>query len=286
MARKINGKALLKRKIKSLERKKYSLSSDESDSDCDEDSSSEGSDIDHGSTSESSKEEMSQDEHTSSRFSTKFSAENNKWKFSKQLKKWAKGKFLKHICDQEIKESILDNNPAPSNFLSRQKLDDYLLEVLSEAGKKDEIFSDKNLTKFDKHNGTTVPPLGNLNHLKKDNEGVIDLNMLLELVEQCVILIGQCHSRGSYFRKQRVLTAFFKDRRKVKSLLKEGAHCFEKEQKVLFGERFRKKVSEAIKLKKKTKELLKEYTKPTPAKRPFHYGSISRPFDRAPIPVH
>ena len=31
-------------------------------------------------------------------------------------------------------------NPAPSNFLSRQKLDDYLLEILSEAG-KDEIFS-------------------------------------------------------------------------------------------------------------------------------------------------
>ena len=129
-----------------------------------------------------------------------------------------------------------------------------------------------------------MSPLGNLNHLKKDNEGVIDLNMLLELVEQCVTLIGQCHSRGSYFRKQRLLTAFFKDRRKVKSLLKEGAHCFEKEQKVLFGERFRKNVSEAIKLKKKTKELLKEYTKPRPAKRPFHYGSHQPPFRQSPDP--
>ena len=84
---------------------------------------------------------MSQDGHTSSRFSTKSSAKNNKQKFSKQLKKWAKGKYLKHISDQEIKESILENNPAPSNFLSRQKLDDYLLEILSEPGKKDGIFS-------------------------------------------------------------------------------------------------------------------------------------------------
>ena len=30
---------------------------------------------------------------------------------------------------------------------------------------------------------------GHLDHLKKDNEGVIDFNMLLELVEQCVILV-------------------------------------------------------------------------------------------------
>ena len=45
--------------------------------------------------------------------------------------------------DQEIKESILENNPVPSNFLSRQKLDDYLLKNLLEAGKKDEIFSDR-----------------------------------------------------------------------------------------------------------------------------------------------
>ena len=45
--------------------------------------------------------------------------------------------------DQEIKESILENNPVPSNFLSRQKLDDYLLKNLLETGKKDEIFSDR-----------------------------------------------------------------------------------------------------------------------------------------------
>ena len=100
-----------------------------------------------------------------------------------------------------------------------------------------------------------------LDHLKKDNKGVINFNMLSELVEQCVILVGQCHSRGTNFRRQRVLTALFEDRLKVKSLLKEGAHCFEKEQKVLFGGRFQMKVDETIKSKKKTKELLKEYTK-------------------------
>ena len=108
--------------------------------------------------------------------------------------------------------------------------------------------------------------------------------MLLELVEQCVILVGQCRNRQSYFRRQRVLTALFKDRRKEKSLLKEGPHCFEKEQKVLLGERFQKKVNKTIKSKKKKKELLKEYTKRTPAKRPYHYGSLRPPFRQGPHP--
>ena len=88
-----------------------------------------------------------------------------------------------------------------------------------------------------------------------------------------MILVGQCHSRGSYFRGQRVLTALLTDMRKVKSLLKEGADCFQKEQKVFLGESFQKKVNETIKSKKKTKDLLKEYTKLILAKHPYHYGS-------------
>ena len=56
----------------------------------------------------------------------------------------------------------------------------------------------------------------NLDHFKKEKKGLIDLNLLLELAEKCLILIGQCHSRG----RQRVLTVLFKDRNKVKPVLK------------------------------------------------------------------
>ena len=148
-------------------KRKYSSSLDESDSDSDSDenSSLEHSDIGNGSSSESSKEETSQDEHTSSS-----SVQNNRWKFSKQLKKWTKDTFLKHISSQEIKESILENTQVPSNFLSWQKLDDYLLEVLSEAGKLDEIFSDRSMLKdrsFDKHNGSNGSPLVTLRSPQK-----------------------------------------------------------------------------------------------------------------------
>ena len=50
----------------------------ESNSDSEKESSSKDSDIGNGSSSESSKEEMPQDEHTSSRFSAMSSAKKNK----------------------------------------------------------------------------------------------------------------------------------------------------------------------------------------------------------------
>ena len=77
-SRKIKGKTLPKKKNKRSRKRKYSSSSDESDSDSEEDSSSEDWYIDNGLSSESPKEEMPQDEHTSSRFSTKSSAKKNK----------------------------------------------------------------------------------------------------------------------------------------------------------------------------------------------------------------
>ena len=45
-------------------------------------------------------------------------------------------------------------------------------------------------------------PLGclwaRLDHLKRDYAGDIDLDKLLELVEQYVILAGQCHNRDRF----------------------------------------------------------------------------------------
>ena len=81
-----------------------------------------------------------------------------------------------------------------------------------------------------------MEPLGHLwadlYQLQKENESVNDLNLLVELVEQCVILVGQCHSMGPYLRRKGVLIVLFKDRHKVKSDLKEGTYCFEKRGKV------------------------------------------------------
>ena len=75
---------------------------------------------------------------------------------------------------------------------SGMRYPDYLLQILSEAGKKDKIFSERSLIKGQENLTNTMGPLGclcaNLDHLDHlDNESGIDLNILLELVEQYVV---------------------------------------------------------------------------------------------------
>lgn len=67
-------------------------------------------------------------------------------------------------------------------------------------------------------------------------------------MQQTITLAEQC--------RQRILTALLKDRCKVTSILKEGSNYLEKEDKVLFGEGFQKKVHETIKLKRKQRNFL------------------------------
>ena len=83
-------------------------------------------------------------------------------------------KFFKRVFDKEIKESILENNPVQSsNFLSRQKFDNYFLEILSEAGKKDKTFSGGSLIKAQENLVNIMDPLYHLwehsDHLKINN---------------------------------------------------------------------------------------------------------------------
>ena len=73
--------------------RKHNSSSDVSDSDSDEDSLSEDSDIDNGSTWETSKEDMSLDDHTSSSFSNKSSSKKINWNLAKNWKSGLKPNF-------------------------------------------------------------------------------------------------------------------------------------------------------------------------------------------------
>ena len=70
------------------------------------------------------------------------------WKLSKSMKTCANKMFFKHIPNKAFEGTILSLNPVPSNVLSKQKLNDYLLEILTEWRKKDDIFSDSSLMKY------------------------------------------------------------------------------------------------------------------------------------------
>ena len=73
------------------------------------------------------------------RFSTK-AVKNNDWKISKYMKKYAKKMFLMYTPDKDLEEARLSLNPVPSNLLSKETLDDCLLETLIEWGGKTTSF--------------------------------------------------------------------------------------------------------------------------------------------------
>ena len=73
------------------------------------------------------------------RFSTK-AVKNNDWKISKYMKKYAKKMLLMYTPDKDLEEARLSLNPVPSNLLSKETLDDCLLETLIEWGGKTTSF--------------------------------------------------------------------------------------------------------------------------------------------------
>ena len=93
---------------------------------------------------------------------------------------------MKHIPDKVLQKTILNHQPVPSNFIKKQKLDDYLLEILSEWGKKDEIFWEGSLMKSQVNLIKVMRPLGRIweyiNKVKQDPEGVIDIDHVHSLI--------------------------------------------------------------------------------------------------------
>lgn len=110
--------------------------------------------------------------------------------------------FLKQIPDRNLEETILSLNPVPSNFFCKQKMDEYLLEILRKWGKKDDIFSDMFLMKTKNKIVKIRSLLGRfwdyLDPMKKDSESVTSINFLNEFVEQTITTVKQSHSRGIY----------------------------------------------------------------------------------------
>ena len=56
------------------------------------------------------------------------------------MKKYAKKMFLMYTPDKDLEEARLSLNPVPSNLLSKETLDDCLLETLIEWGGKTTSF--------------------------------------------------------------------------------------------------------------------------------------------------
>lgn len=115
-----------------------------------------------------------------------------------------------------------------------------------------------------------------------DQNQLESINMMSQLFDQTILLLGQAYNSCSYLRMFNVLMSFIPDKKKVESMLKEMSSSFvpsEKTEPALFGPKYEDMVSKFLSSKNKSKELFTSFKKNS--SRGSH--AASRPFSRGPL---
>ena len=98
----------------------------------------------------------------------------------------------------------------------------------------------------------------------------VEMDTVLELLEEAVLLFGQCNNTSTYEIKKFFLFAVTgTSSSQVVSVLKEKVAFLQKHDQALFGKDFRSHVTKSLKAKKQSIETIAEISKSTNRKRPF-----------------
>ena len=142
------------------------------------------------------------------------------------MAKYVNQLFEKYIPDKDIEESLLVENPVPSNINVVRQLDDFVKSIVHQSNV---IPMDSIMEKFQEKLRDVLGPLckawDSLEKVKTSNSTEIEVPVeeLITLVEKSVLLIGHTSNCISYNRRLNILKVITKDPRKAQSLLKEKA---------------------------------------------------------------
>ena len=131
----------------------------------------------------------------------------------------------KFVQDRNLKDSILNENPVPTNITKLRKLDEYYKELLEENSAKSELALDSTQEKIHSKTLNIMWPLSKLfsrfdRVLAQENNMLqLDLNELTQYLEQSVMVVGQAFNVITYIRRLNVHSAV-KDKQKAKKYYK------------------------------------------------------------------
>ena len=148
------------------------------------------------------------------------------------------------ITDKTLSDSILEENPVPTNVLPTPKLDDYLL-VMSEGKKKYfELTRERSLNRIQ---GKIRDILGSLSRVweavssfasSREEDTIFDAAEVKSALDKAVVLVGQAQCDVAHQRCLSVLEGLTSVS-KAKSLLKSNKEILQDdENRVLFGTKF------------------------------------------------
>ena len=131
----------------------------------------------------------------------------------------------KFVQDRNLKDSILNENPVPTNITKLRKLDEYYKELLEENSAKSELALDSTQEKIQ---SKTLNIMWSLSKLfsrfdqvlaQENNMLQLDLNELTQYLEQSMMVVGQAFNVITYIRRLNVHSAV-KDEQKAKKYYK------------------------------------------------------------------
>ena len=147
----------------------------------------------------------------------------------------------------------------PSNIDVLQSIDDFILQIMNRS----EVAVDLSLTKIQQKVINVFGPLCRVWQYIEDaknssgSDVVIPLHQIAEDMDKSVLLLGQAFQASTYHHCFNALSAMVKDNRKIKDTLKEKGDLLQTEHKKLFGEKFQTYITDTVKLRQKSEELLR-----------------------------
>lgn len=240
-------------------------------------SSSSSSSHDSASDSFSTDDERENREPKLKRFKIVSEEDKSKYDLPRSMAEYANEHSECYIAEKDLKEGVLLDNPVPTNIDPVKKLDDFVRGIIKDShhskSSHDLVEGDNVLEKIQSRVRDVMGPLSRLWSMiekatKSEKQEVnLSIDDLQELVEQTVVMVGQCSNTITYHRRFAVLKNLM-GIQQAKETLREKASLLQKHDKQLLGEKFRSHIVEVTKSKNTTMEAFSK-SKNSRRKAPF-----------------
>ena len=142
------------------------------------------------------------------------------------------------LPEKRVHDSILMENPIPSNIEQPQTVDDFIVQLIC----KNETAVDLLLEKVQQKIVNVMGPLSRvckvLEDLKNDPTLTLSLEEVATNMDKTVLLLGQAFQAATYHCRFSALSLVMKNHQTLKEILKEKADLLSGEYRMLFGDKF------------------------------------------------
>ena len=176
------------------------------------------------------------------------------------MAQYANVNFNTHIKEADLIKTVLIKNPAPENVNPVKTLHDFVKDILKDKKKQKDLDFDNVLEKIQGRNRSVMGPLSKTwttvdsARLSQEDSVEADLKEIQEFVKPTALLLRKASNSISYYRRFYMLLALTNSPQQSKQMLRE--ELLQKNDKYLFGKKFRENIWHISKSKKQTLEML------------------------------